>query len=577
MKKCVPTLALLFFAIALAAQETRLVQGTVTDGAQPLKDVRVQVQGSETQAFTDADGKYEIRSGVGSLLQYSYNGMRDYFARVEEGTSYLNLMMIPDVEELPEVTVTGSKRKSQQDMAIEYGTNPRIIRTAWGYLDADRAPGQVRIMDQEDILAIGLCILDVIQNRFAGVRAVGNCQEGGDIIIRGPGSIGNARVAIYDVDGLILTQAPIWLDVNQIKRLAVVSNMAYTARYGAIGGGGVIIINTISGNPQGKMNTDLARLRNNYYKGEALGEAAIQNDLPTYLTELQEATTFDAAREVYNRYAGPYRSSPYFFLDAYRHFYDALGEAAFADEIIEANISRFEGNAALLKALAYSYQEQGRAEKALELYKDIFILRPQYGQSYQDLAVAYREMRFYDKAAGMYARYKYLIDENFLVESQEFSRIVQNESDNLLKVHGNQMGMDVGKIKSDPYVENTTRVVVEWSETEAEFELQFVNPQGQYHTWKHTYVDNEERLLVEKLQGYSMEEHIIDNALPGLWQVNIKYLGNKSLTPTYLKVTTYYNYGERNQRKEVRAFKLALKNTWQKLLTINNPGMASVR
>ncbi|MCO5723665.1 hypothetical protein [Robiginitalea marina] len=578
MKKCVPTLALLFFAIALAAQETRLVQGTVTDGAQPLKDVRVQVlQGSETQAFTDADGKYQIRTGVGNLLQYSYNGMRDYVVRVEEGTRYLNLMMLPYVEELPEVTVTGSNRKTQKDLDIEYPVNPRIIRTAFGYLNADTAPGKVRLLSEEDIQPIGLCILDVIRNRFAGVWTTGNCQEGGDIVIRGPGSVSNQRVAVYDVDGLILRDAPIWLDVNQIKRLAVVSSIAYSARYGALGSGGVVIINTITGNPQGAKIKDQARLRNNYYKGDALDGAAVQNDLPTYLTELQEATTFDAAREVYNRYAGPYRSSPYFFLDAYRHFYDTLGETTFADGIIESNFSRFESDAALLKALAYNYQEQGRAEKALELYKDIFILRPQYGQSYQDLAVAYREMRFYDKAAGMYARYKYLIDENFLVESQEFSRIVQNESDNLLKVHGNQMGTDVRKIKTDPYVENTTRVVVEWSETEAEFELQFVNPQGQYHTWKHTYVDNEVRLLDEKLKGYSMEEQIIDNALPGLWQVNIKYLGNKSLTPTYLKVTTYYNYGERDQRKEVRAFKLAVENTWQKLLSINNPGNASIR
>ena len=140
-----------------------------------------------------------------------------------------------------------------------------------------------------------------------------------------------------------------------------------------------------------------------------------------------------------------------------------------------------------------------------------------------------------------------------------------------MKLHASQIGANAKKIVSDPFVQNTTRVVVEWNETEAEFELQFVNPEGQYHNWKHTYIDNEDRIIDEKMAGYSMEEHIIDSALPGLWEVNVKYDGNKSLTPTYLKVTTYYNYGERDQKKRVNTFKLTLRNNWQKLLWMNNP------
>ncbi|MEJ2163104.1 MAG: hypothetical protein P8X60_07265 [Robiginitalea sp.] len=249
----------------------------------------------------------------------------------------------------------------------------------------------------------------------------------------------------------------------------------------------------------------------------------------------------------------------------------------FADEIISQNRFRFDTNAVVLKALAYIYQEQGRHAKALEELRDVFILRPQYSQSYQDLAIAYEDARSYDKAAGMYARYNYLVDENFLMESDYFSKIIQHESDNFLKLHAGKAGIGLKKVLTDPYVDNTTRVVVEWNDTEAEFELQFVNPENQYHNWKHTYVDTDKRLVDEKIKGYSMEEHIIDNNLPGLWQVNVRYMGNKSLTPTYLKITTYYNYGQRSQQKEVHTFKLTLKNNWQKLLSINNPGISKVR
>ncbi len=561
----------------LQAQEMRTVKGTVSDGQKPMEDVRIEIQGKETQTFSDAEGKYELRAEVGDLLRYSYTGMRDYIVRVEDVTRYLNLVMIPDIEELEEVTVTGSNRMSQEDMARAYATNPQIMKTAFGYINVDRFPGRSILINPDMILPIQYDLFGIIRNRFAGVTVMSDAFGNGQVVIRGMGSIENPRAAIYDLDGLVLTEPPLWLDVNQIKRIAIISNLAYTARYGAIGGGGVVVINTLSGNPQDPKLVDQARLRNNYYKGDALDQAAVASDLPTYQTELQKTNTFAEAREVYNRYEARYRSSPYFFLDAYRHFYDRLGEEAFADELIEANFQRFEGNAVLLKALAYLYQEQGRSAEALETMKEVFILRPHYSQSYLDLANAYRDAGQYDKAARMFFRYQYLVDENFLVASGDFTKIMQHESDNMLSLHIRDIGVEVDKILTDPYVENTTRVTLEWNDMEAEFEIQFVNPEGQYDIWKHTYADNEERILDEKLKGYSIEEHVIDQALPGTWEVNVRYLGNKSLSPTYLKVTTYYNYGERNQQKQVSTFKLQLKDRWQQLLRINNPGVSKVR
>ncbi|MGB5188698.1 hypothetical protein, partial [Robiginitalea sp.] len=412
---------------------------------------------------------------------------------------------------------------------------------------------------------------------FPGITTTGNCQEGGAVIFRGGGSVSNQRVGIFDVDGLVLQQVPVWIDVNQIKRMALISSVAYTARYGAVGSGGVVVINTITGNPQMNKIVDQARLRNNYIKEPALDGAAVAYSEPTYMSAFRESTSFEDAQTVYSRYEAQYGSSPYFYLDAYKHFYQTLGETEFADQIIRENNRVFEKNASMLKALAYAYQEEGRYEKALEAFKEVFIMRPNYSQSYQDLSLGYRDAGAYDKAASIYARYKYLVDENFLLPSEDFSKIIQHESDNLLKLHASQIGANAKKIVSDPFVQNTTRVVVEWNETEAEFELQFVNPEGQYHNWKHTYAENEDRIIDEKMAGYSMEELIIDNALPGLWELNVRYDGNKSLTPTYLKVTTYYNYGERDQKKQVNTFKLTLRNNWQKLLSINNPGVSRVR
>lgn len=72
----------------------------------------------------------------------------------------------------------------------------------------------------------------------------------------------------------------------------------------------------------------------------------------------------------------------------------------------------------------------------------------------------------------------------------------------------------------------------------------------------------------EKEIGFNTQEFLIDGSLPGTWQVNVRYHGNKSLTPTYLKVRIYDNYGTRSQRKEVRVFKLTLKDVNQQLFRL---------
>ena len=77
------------------------------------------------------------------------------------------------------------------------------------------------------------------------------------------------------------------------------------------------------------------------------------------------------------------------------------------------------------------------------------------------------------------------------------------------------------------------------------------------------------------MKGYSCEEFLVDGSLPGRWQVNVDYKGNKKLEPTYLKVTSYYNYGTTSQRKEVQVYRLGLRNVNQKLFQLNNSSLIS--
>ncbi len=563
-------LLLLFcmFPALVLCQELRLIKGKITDGNQPLADVEISLEGNSDQLFTAADGSYEIEAKPGDVISFKYNGMKEVRIRVEDVTRFLSFVMVPDYVELDEITVS-RRLKSQTDMEQQYKFNQRIIRTAFGYLDADNAAGRIRIIDGNAINPIGVCILDYLRNRFSGVTVVGGCNsvEDGYVVVRNVGSLGNPVPAIYDIDGQIFDQTPIWLDINQIERLAILSTYSLTTRYGQFAAGGVIVINTVNG-----VSSFVGGAQKRGPEVRALAKTEIEANDPSYLKSLRSSVSASGAQEVYNLNASKYSASPYFFLDAYDYFYSQRQDRDFADRIITENFGRFNNNPVVLKALAYLYQEQGRYEKAVELYKEIFILRPSYSQSYYDMAMAYSDAREIRKAAAMFGRYQYLLQEDFLMPSDHLWLIQQHDSDNLFQREGEKLGTDMRLVTRDDYVQNATRLLLEWNDSEAEFELQFVDPNNKTFNWSHTLADNADRIEDEKIAGYSMEEYVIDPATPGPWQMNVKYLGNKNLNPTYLKLTVWYHFGTKNQQKVVYTFKLRLKGTNQQLITLNNPG-----
>ncbi len=565
---------LLLFVVAIGQQKRTLV-GKVSDGKSPIENVNISIIEKDISTVTDGEGKYEVQVETGDKLKFSYTGLKTIFIKVEDVTKILNPIMVPDVTELDEVVVQNSRRMSQKDLEADYAINKNIIRTAFGYLDADRAAGRIRFLNEDEINPITLCILGLLRNQFAGVVVRGNCQQGGSITIRGNRSLNFNGPAIFDVDGQILVDAPIWLDVNLIKRIAILNNFATTTAYGSIGAGGVVVINTISGAPRLENIVDRARLRNNYVSGKVLTKTDLDKNRPTYLKEIAASGNFEAAVAVFEKYQTTYSNSPYFFMDMATYFTKKWNNTDFSDTIIENNSRLFKDNPVLLKALAYYYEEQGRYEKANAVLKEVFILRPNYAQSYLDIANSYRDLNQVKQAAAIYARYDYLVQEGYMEQdSIVFGPLLEREFNNLLVLNRNALVNSTKSAKlyaaQDEF--ESTRLVFEWNDSEAEFDLQFVNPENQYYTWQHSLMDNPETVYREKDFGYNVSEYLLDGSLPGTWGVNVKYLGNKSLTPTYLKATVYYNYGSSSQRKETKVFKLTLKDVNQELFKVQSVG-----
>jgi uncharacterized protein YfaP (DUF2135 family) len=104
------------------------------------------------------------------------------------------------------------------------------------------------------------------------------------------------------------------------------------------------------------------------------------------------------------------------------------------------------------------------------------------------------------------------------------------------------------------------RLVFEWDNSEAEFELEFVNPEGQAYSFIHTFEFNSEQIIDEKTRGYSSKEFFIQNLDRRGWLINLTYYGNKSDQPTYFKVTHIENWAKKGQTNKIHVIKLFEKN-----------------
>ena len=116
-------------------------------------------------------------------------------------------------------------------------------------------------------------------------------------------------------------------------------------------------------------------------------------------------------------------------------------------------------------------------------------------------------------------------------------------------------------VKTDrQLIPKDVRLVFEWNTSEAEFELEFVNPEGQAYSFLHNYEYNSAQINEEKTKGYSSKEFFIQDLQKKGWLVNLIYQGNKKNAPTYMKMTIYRDWADKDQRREIRTYKLVERN-----------------
>ena len=105
--------------------------------------------------------------------------------------------------------------------------------------------GTISSSSNSGISPAALTIVDVIVGKFPGVKVIGNNVGNASpkIIIRGGSlSMNNQAYAVYDVDGILYTECPTFIDPQQVKSITILRSLSATNRYGGVARGGAIVI-----------------------------------------------------------------------------------------------------------------------------------------------------------------------------------------------------------------------------------------------------------------------------------------------------------------------------------------------
>ncbi|WP_435625510.1 carboxypeptidase-like regulatory domain-containing protein [Flagellimonas sp.] len=562
----------------IAQENLKTISGRVTHLGEPLKEAKVAVLETGEITYTDAGGRYSIEARTKETLTYNYLGFKQIEIIVEDVTKILNVSMFREVEELDEVVVTEKKLTKQDELELRYREGAGVIKGAYGFVDKRTSALSMRIFEEEEILR-SFDLIDVIRKAAPAMR-IQQDSLGRFILVLSPrfgGGVSRGGIPVgFDIDGSLSYEIPFFLPVHQIKRIAVIRTPQFAA-YGRFATGGLVIINTKTGDFVKRAENgeayDYAKLRNNIYTGDAEHYYTLNQDSSEYGNLLRNTQSREEALSIFDEKAKVFGTSPDFYFDTASFFLNELQDRETYVSLLKKTEKRFADNANVLKVVAYRYEELGDLDAANDLYIKIFKLRPSYGQSYRDLAYSFKKSGDEKMALELVSRYKKAIADFDILAGES----AQSEIDSILTIETKSLAK-TGKVRLKNELKKglkneiwPIRLMVEWNNSDAEFDLQLVNPQGHYYTWSHTLEKNAEFIQEEKIRGFSSKQFYMGTTPPGQWQVNVKYYGNKSFDDTYLKVTAYTNYGSQIQTQNVQVYKLSTKNVNQELMKIATP------
>ena len=217
--------------------QDRIITGKVNgdDSDDGLPGATVQIKGTNTATVTNVDGLYEISFPRNAqTLIFSFVGYKTQEVFVQPGITTLDITLETDLLELDEVLV------------VAYGTTKKSSYT-----------GSASVVSSDKIEKIQTTnVTKALQGLSSGVQVLntsGRPGSGGDIMIRGIGSLYASSSPLIVVDGVPYSGSLNSISSNDIESITVLKDATSAALYGSRAAGGVIMITTKSGGTKAKI------------------------------------------------------------------------------------------------------------------------------------------------------------------------------------------------------------------------------------------------------------------------------------------------------------------------------------
>lgn len=223
------------------------IQGTVTDGTNPLPGVTITVKSkSGSTVISDYSGQYTISAVANDTLIVSFIGFKTALIPIQ-GRKIVDIKLIYDTTTLQEV---------------------RVNAGYYSVKESERTGNIARITSKDIESQPVTNILATMQGRMAGVsitQSSGVAGGGFDIKIRGQNSLrSEANSPLYIIDGVPYSSEPIGSSVTStifqsstsplnsinpdtIESIEVLKDADATSIYGSRGANGVVLITTKKG------------------------------------------------------------------------------------------------------------------------------------------------------------------------------------------------------------------------------------------------------------------------------------------------------------------------------------------
>lgn len=529
--------------------------GKVFSVTGPIQGASIKVKNSLIEAKSDFEGFFKIKANVNDVLSVNFLGMIEKQLLVENlDDKYI--LLKTDAQILDQVTITGTTELSDE------------VETSYGKKKKKSVGFSTSTITSEDISPGAVTVVDAIRGKFTNVQVAYN-QDGAatgnkpQIYVRGGTlSINNSAAAIFDVEGLIYTEVPDFIDPQQIESITLLRSMGATNRYGSQGRGGVFLIKMKSLSRKVQKLLNSLKVKGNDYK-EQVARIDFDSLKPYYINDFAKAPSLAEAKQQFVTLKdGVYELSVPFYIESFDYFKNI--DKQFAVNILKSIADKAKDNPKALKTIAYKLEEIGDFNTAKIIYQRLLSVRPLDEQSYRDLALIYKENADYELAASLF---DIMLNNKIKnVNMLGLQETVVNEAAHLYWTKANKLVLTDFPLKTlKTFVPKNDwrnfgfdyRIIFDWNDPAVEFNVQFVDPKKKYFNWSHTVLDDKELLEDELNYGYNTEEFIIEKSDKGKWLINIEnYSIQDESNPTYIKYTVFKNYGRPNEIKKVEVIDL---------------------